>query len=68
MIISQPAITAETILADIATLSEAKEVARGMRETSIVVANAHGEASDIARAVSARYWDFIDAMAYKFAA
>ena len=68
MIISQPAITAETILADITTLAEAKEMARGMRETAIVVANAHGEASDIARSVSARYWDFVDAMAEKFAA
>lgn len=65
--INLPAITADTILADIATLAEAKAVARDMRHTSIVVADAHGEASDIARAVSARYWDFVDAMAVKFA-
>lgn len=65
--INLPAITAETILADVATLAEAKEIARDMRRTAIVVAEAHGEASDIARSVSARYWDFVDAMAFKFA-
>lgn len=65
--ISFPAITAETILADVATLAEAKEIARDMRRTAIVVAEAHGETSAIARSVSARYWDFVDAMAFKFA-
>lgn len=67
MTISFPAITAETILADVATLAEAKSIARDMRRTVIVVANAHGEASNIFRAVSDRYFDFIDAMALKFA-
>lgn len=62
-----PAITADTVLAGINTLAEAKAVARDMRHTAIVVANAHGDTSDIARAVSARYWDFVDAMAVKFA-
>jgi len=65
--ISLPAITAETILADVATLAEAKAIARDMRRTAIVVADAHGEASDISRAVSARYWAFVDEMAFKFA-
>lgn len=65
--ISFPAITADTILADVATLADAKAIARGMRRTAIVVADAHGESSDIARSVSARYWDFVDAMALKFA-
>jgi hypothetical protein len=67
MTISFPAITAETILADVATLAEAKAIARDMRRTSVVVAKAHGEASDIARSVSDRYFDFVDAMAFKFA-
>ena len=67
MTISFPAITAETILMDVATLAEAKAIARDMRHTSVVVANAHGEASTIARSVSARYFDFVDAMAFKFA-
>ena len=67
MNITLPAITAETILAGVATLAEAKAIARDMRHTAIVVANAHGETSDIARLVSARYWDFIDEMAFKFA-
>jgi hypothetical protein len=61
-------ITSETILADIATFDDAKAVARDMRETAMIVADAHGEASEIARAVSARYFDFVDAMAEKFAA
>lgn len=61
-------ITSETILADIATLDDAKAVARDMRKTAIIVADAHGEASEIARSVSARYFDFVDAMAEKFAA
>ena len=65
--ISFPAITADTILADVATLADAKAIARDMRRTAIVVADAHGESSDIARSVSARYWDFVDAMVLKFA-
>lgn len=65
--INFPAITADTVLADVATLADAKAIARDMRHTAIVVANAHGETSDIARAVSDRYWAFVDAMAVKFA-
>ena len=65
--ISLPAITAETVLADVATLADAKAIAREMRRTAIVVAEAHGETSDIARSVSARYWAFVDEMAFKFA-
>lgn len=55
MTINFPAITVETVLTDVATLVEAKAIARDMRRTAIVVADAHGEASDIARSVSARY-------------
>lgn len=65
--INFPAITADTVLADVATLAEAKAIARDMRHTAIVVADAHGEASDIARAVSDSYWAFVDAMTVKFA-
>lgn len=68
MTYSAAAITSETILANIATLEDAKEVARDMRKTVLVVEAAHGEASEIARSVSARYFDFIDAMSAKFSA
>lgn len=68
MTLSFAAITSETILADIATIDEAKIVARDMRKTAMIVANAHGEASEISRSVSARYFDFVDAMAEKFSA
>lgn len=68
MIISLKAITAETVLADVATLAEAKEIARGMRETALVVENALGGDHPTAKAVSNRYWAFVDEMAFKFAA
>lgn len=68
MEISTAAITAETILKDIHTLEEAKDFARGMRETAIVVGNAHGEDSALYRSVYDRYWDFVDEMVLKFAA
>ena len=68
MMISLPAITAETILADVATLAEAKEIARGMRETALVVEKALGVDHTTAKAVSDRYWAFVDEMAFKFAA
>lgn len=64
---SFPAINAETILSDVASLSEAKAIAADMRNTALTVEGAHGAASEIARSVSARYWDFVDAMAEKFA-
>ena len=68
MNISLPAITPETILADVATLAEAKEIARGMRETALVVANALGDDHPTAKSVSDSYWAFIDEMAFKSAA
>ena len=68
MNISLPAITPETILADVATLAEAKEIAREMRETALVVAKAHGADSDTAKVFDDRYWAFVDEMAFKFAA
>jgi hypothetical protein len=67
MTISFPAITAETILADVSTLAEAKAIARDMRETVLVVQAAHGADSELARSVSDRYFDFIDAIAEAFA-
>lgn len=68
MIISLPAITPETILADVDTLEEAKEIARGMRETVLVVASSLGDDHPTSKSVSDSYWAFIDEMAAKFAA
>ena len=67
MNISLPAITPETILKDVATLAEAKEIARGMRETALVVANTLGDDHPTAKSVSESYWSFVDEMAHKFA-
>ena len=68
MNISLPAITPETILADVETLTEAKEIARSMRETALVVAKAYGDDHPTAKVFSDRYWAFVDEMAFKFAA
>lgn len=68
MNISLPAITPETILADVETLAEAKDIARGMRETALVVAGALGYDHPTAKSASDSYWAFIDEMAFKFAA
>lgn len=67
MNISLPAITPEAILEDVATLAEAKEIAREMRETALVVANALGDDHPTAKSVSESYWSFVDEMAFKFA-
>ena len=62
------AITPETVLAEVATLAEAKEIARDMRKTSLSVSAKYGEGHPIAKMFSNRYWDFVDAMAaHKFA-
>jgi hypothetical protein len=57
-------ITPETILAECATLEDAKAVARDMRQTAIAVGNKYGEGHPIARSFSDRYSDFVDAMAF----
>jgi hypothetical protein len=56
------AITAETLLDKMTTLSEAKEMARFMRETTLAVERAGKDASSMSK----RYDDFIDEMAYRY--
>ena len=68
MNISLPAITPETILADVKTLAEAKDIAREMRETALVVARSLGDDHPTAKSVSDSYWAFVDEMAFKFSA
>ena len=48
------------------TLSEAKELARGMRETLLVVEKAHGPDNHNTKAVRETYENFIDEMAYRY--
>ena len=68
MNISLPAITPETILADVENLAEAKDIAREMREAALVVARSLGDDHPTAKSVSESYWAFVDEMAFKFAA
>lgn len=60
------AITAATVLAEIETLSEAKEIARDMRKTALAVEAKYGPDHSTAKMFSERYWDFIDEMTFKF--
>lgn len=60
------AITADTLLAT-ATLAEAKEIARDMRTTALAVEGKYGMGHPIAQSFTDRYFDFVDAMAEKFA-
>lgn len=62
------AITAATVLAEVDTLAEAKEIAREMRKTALVVEAKYGPDHSTSKMFSDRYWDFIDEMAFKFAA
>lgn len=62
------AITAESVLAEVETLAEAKAIARDMLKTASVVAAARGADSAVAAEFSARYWNFVDAMVEKFTA
>lgn len=62
------AITADTILAEVATLGEAKAIARDMRATALSVEGKYGMSHPIAQSFTARYFDFVDAMSMKFAA
>ena len=48
------------------TLAEAKELSRGMRETLIVVSNAHGENHPTTKVFRDRYENFVDEMAYRY--
>ena len=56
-------ITPETLLAECATLADAKAIARDMMQTALAVTDKYGLNHPIARSFSDRYWDFVDAMA-----
>lgn len=60
-------ITADTVLAEVATLAEAKAIAADLRATALAVETKYGAAHEIAVAFSDRYFDFVDAMAERFA-
>lgn len=60
-------ITAATVLAGVNTLAEAKEIARDMRQAALVVEAKYGPDHSTSKEFSARYWDFIDEMTFKFA-
>lgn len=61
------AITADTVLATVNTLAEAKEIARDLRLTAIAVANKYGLSHPTTKVFDDRYMNFVDAMAEKFA-
>lgn len=60
------AITPETILAETTTLAEAKAIAADMRATALAVETKYGAEHPTAVEFSARYFDFVDAMAERF--
>lgn len=60
-------ITADTILAETATLAEAKTIAADLRATARSVENKYGADHATAIAFTNRYFDFVDAMAERFA-
>lgn len=61
-------ITGKTIIKDVATKAEAKEIARSMRLTAAYLEKEYGVGHPTAVQFSDRYFDFVDAMAEKFAA
>lgn len=60
-------ITADTVLAEIKTLAEAKAIAADMRKTVATLEVAYGAHHPTAKIFSDRYFAFVDAMAEKFA-
>lgn len=60
-------ITADTVLAEVSDLAEAKAIARDMRATALSVEAKYGVDHVIAKEFSDRYFGFVDAMAEKFA-
>jgi len=60
-------ITPDTILAEVATIAEAKAIAADLRATALAVEAKYGAAHETAVAFSNRYFDFVDAMAERFA-
>lgn len=67
MHISTKPITPESVLAEVSSLAEAKEIARDMRQTALTVAAKYGEGHPTTVIFSNRYWAFVDAMADHFA-
>ena len=61
------AITADTVLSEVETLAEAKEIARSLRQTMMVVEAKYGMGHSTTKIYADRYFDFVDAMAEKFA-
>ncbi len=59
-------ITADSVLAEVSDLAEAKAIARDMRATALSVEMKYGMDHVIAKEFSNRYFAFIDAMAEKF--
>ena len=62
------AFTVDTILAEVATLAEAKAIARDMRATALSVEGKYGMGHPTAQSFTDRYFDFVDAVSMKFAA
>lgn len=60
-------ITADTILAEVNTLAEAKAIARDLRHTASVVSDKYGVNHPTTAIFDNRYWNFVDAMAERFA-
>lgn len=60
-------ITADTVLAEVNTLAEAKAIARDLRHTARVVSDKYGVGHPTTVTFDNRYWDFVDAMAERFA-
>lgn len=48
------------------TLSEAKEIARDMRQTAITVERRYGSDHHITKTFNDRYLDFVDEMVFKY--
>lgn len=59
--------TIDSLLEEVSSLAEAKEIAREMRQTAMVVTAKYGSDHPTAKGFSDRYWNFVDAMAEKFA-
>jgi hypothetical protein len=60
-------INIQSIIADCATLADAKAIARDMRKTAAVVSEKYGIGHPTTVAFDKRYWDFVDEMALHFA-
>lgn len=54
-------------LADCTTLAEAKAIARDLRHTARVVSDKYGAGHPTTLIFDNRYWNFVDAMAERFA-